>query len=101
MTEMDITYIFIRYISVTIRRQANTFFSKHNRTIYYENEDLIENEKGGYCVDLENESFNIYINKILELDLSRSMAAFNYNKVSNYSIKKVNLKMREIYERNE
>ena len=43
MTEMDITYIFIRYISVTIRRQANTFFSKHNRTIYYENEDLIEN----------------------------------------------------------
>lgn len=65
------------------------------------NEDLIENEKGGYCVDLENESFNIYINKILELDLSRSMAAFNYNKVSNYSIKKVNLKMREIYERNE
>ena len=56
------------------------------------NEDLIENEKGGYCVDLENESFNIYINKILELDLSRSMAAFNYNKVSNYSIKKVNLK---------
>ena len=65
------------------------------------NEDLIENEKGGYCVDfLRNQSFNIYINKILELDLSRSMAAFNYNKVSNYSIKKVNLKMREIYERN-
>lgn len=31
------------------------------------NEDLIENEKGGYCVDLENEKFNIYINKILEL----------------------------------
>ena len=65
------------------------------------NEDLIEKEKGGYCVDLENESFNIYINKILELDLSRSMSAFNYNKVLNYSIKKVNLKMREIYERNE
>ena len=65
------------------------------------NEDLIENEKGGYCVDLENEKFNIYINKILELGLSKSMSAFNYNKVSNYSIKKVNLKMREIYERNE
>jgi DNA-directed RNA polymerase specialized sigma subunit len=43
MTEMDITYIFIRYISVTIRRQANTFFNKHNRIIYYENEDLVEN----------------------------------------------------------
>ena len=52
-------------------------------------------------MDLENEKFNIYINKILELGLSKSMSAFNYNKVSNYSIKKVNLKMREIYERNE
>lgn len=63
------------------------------------NEDLIENEKGGYCVDLKNEKFNIYINKILELDLSKSMSAFNYNKVFNHSIKKVNWKMREIYEK--
>lgn len=63
------------------------------------NEDLIENGKGGYCVDLEYEKFNMYINKILELDLSKSMSTFNANKVLNYSIKKVNWKMRGIYER--
>ena len=51
-------------------------------------------------MDLENEKFNIYINKILELGLLNP-CLLNYNKVSNYSIKKVNLKMREIYERNE
>lgn len=50
-------------------------------------------------MDLEYEKFNMYINKILELDLSKSMSTFNANKVLNYSIKKVNWKMRGIYER--
>lgn len=43
MTEMDITYVFTRYISVTIQRQAKTFYRRNNRITYYENKELIEN----------------------------------------------------------
>lgn len=47
---MDITYIFARYITVTIKRQANAFYHRYNRIIYYENKDFIENN------EIENET---------------------------------------------
>lgn len=43
MTEMDATYIFIRYISVTVKRHAQTFYYKYNKTFYYENKEFVEN----------------------------------------------------------
>lgn len=43
MTEMDITYVFIRYISVTIKRQARAFYRRYERIIYYEKKEFIEN----------------------------------------------------------
>lgn len=43
MTEMDITYAFIRYISVAIRRQAKAFHNKYSVINYNENIEFIEN----------------------------------------------------------
>lgn len=39
---MDVTYVFIRYISVTIQRQARAFYSRCNKIIYHENKEFIE-----------------------------------------------------------
>lgn len=44
MTEMDITYIFTRYISVTITRQAYAFYRRYNKIFYYENKEFVENK---------------------------------------------------------
>lgn len=57
MTEMDITYIFIRYISVSIKRQARTFFRRNDRVFYYENKEFIEN------IDLDNETIQLNSNQ--------------------------------------
>ncbi|WP_138314737.1 sigma-70 family RNA polymerase sigma factor [Enterococcus faecium] len=43
MTEMDITYMFIRYISVTVKRQASAFHRRYNRISYHENREFNEN----------------------------------------------------------
>lgn len=43
MTEMDITYIFTRYISVTVRRHAHAFFHRYNKIFYYENKEFADN----------------------------------------------------------
>ncbi|MDT2556640.1 sigma-70 family RNA polymerase sigma factor [Enterococcus raffinosus] len=43
MTEMDVTFIFIRYISVTIKRQSKTFYNRFNKIYYYENKEFVEN----------------------------------------------------------
>lgn len=43
MTEMDITFIFISYIKVTIQRQAKAFYRRCYKITYYENEEFIEN----------------------------------------------------------
>lgn len=42
MTEMEITYIFIRYVSVSIQRRAKAFYRKHNKIYYQENKEFIE-----------------------------------------------------------
>lgn len=43
MTEMDITYIFIKYISVTIRRHSKAFNQRRAKVSYYECKEFIEN----------------------------------------------------------
>lgn len=43
MTEMELTYMFIRYVSVAIKRQAGAFYRRHNKLVFYENEELKEN----------------------------------------------------------
>lgn len=43
VTEMDITYVFIRYISVTVRRQAKAFYRRQHKISYHENKEVLEN----------------------------------------------------------
>lgn len=42
--ELEITYIFIRYITVTLQRQANTFYKKQLKIFSHESKELIEEE---------------------------------------------------------
>lgn len=49
-TEMDITYIFIRYVTVTLQRQANTFYKNQGKIFSHESIELTEfnqNEQSG------------------------------------------------------
>ncbi|EIB6518842.1 TPA: sigma-70 family RNA polymerase sigma factor [Enterococcus faecalis] len=41
-TEMDVTYIFIRYITVTLQRQANAFYNKQGKIFSHESQELTE-----------------------------------------------------------
>ena len=43
MTELEITYIFIRYITIAIERKAKEFYHKYNKILFHENQELIEN----------------------------------------------------------
>lgn len=53
VNEMNITYIFIRYITVTIKRQVRAFYRKYNKVIYQENKEFIENCLN--IIEIENE----------------------------------------------
>ncbi|EAC5805743.1 sigma-70 family RNA polymerase sigma factor [Listeria monocytogenes] len=49
-TEMDITYIFIRYVTVTLKRQANAFYKNQGKIFSHESKELTEfnqNEQSG------------------------------------------------------
>lgn len=41
-TEIDITYIFIRYVTVTLQRQANTFYKNQGKIFSHESTELTE-----------------------------------------------------------
>ena len=41
MTELEITYIFIRYITIAIERKAKAFYHKYNKILFHENQELI------------------------------------------------------------
>lgn len=41
-TEMDITYIFIRYVTVTLKRQANAFYKNQGKIFSHESTELTE-----------------------------------------------------------
>lgn len=64
MTEMEITYVFVRYISVTIQRQSKAFYRRYNRITYHENKEFIDN------IDIEQKIIECY---------SKSSSAFYGN----------------------
>lgn len=51
--ELEITYIFIRYLTVTLQRQASAFYKKKFRINSYESKELIDEE-----INLTTENFN-------------------------------------------
>lgn len=57
-SEMDITYIFIRYVTVTLKRQANTFYKNQRKLFFHETIELTEFNQSEQTVKLwlnENE----------------------------------------------
>lgn len=76
-TEMDVTYIFIRYIIVTLQRQANAFYNKQGKIFSHESQELTEfnqneqtgslNEKGFTPEEIAEMNFE---NEQLRLSLS-------------------------------
>lgn len=44
-TEVEITYIFIRYIAVTLERKANEFYKKQGNVFYKESQELVESKE--------------------------------------------------------
>lgn len=53
--ELEITYIFISYLTVTLQRQAGTFYKKKFRINSYESKELIDEE-----INLTPENFNSF-----------------------------------------
>ncbi|EGO6739728.1 sigma-70 family RNA polymerase sigma factor [Enterococcus faecalis] len=53
--ELEITYIFISYLTVTLQRQASAFYKKKFRINSYESKELIDEE-----IDLTTENFNSF-----------------------------------------
>ena len=56
MTEMEITYIFTSYISVTIRRQSKAFYRRIQKVSYHESKEFIESG------ELENKMLEFHTN---------------------------------------
>lgn len=57
-TEMDITYIFIRYATITLQRQASSFYKNQGKLFSYESTELTEfnqSEQTGKLYLNENE----------------------------------------------
>lgn len=62
MTEIDITHIFISYISVTIRRQAKAFFDRTSKIVKHEAIEFIESFQVEKEIDdsIYNQSLDLY-----------------------------------------
>lgn len=74
MTEMDITYAFIRYISVTIRRQARAFHNRYSAITYNENIEFVENlvtDKEGveYYLSSSNPLYKSFDDRLVHQEL--------------------------------
>lgn len=63
MIEMEITYIFIKYISVTIQRQATAFYRRHNRITFNENIEFIEDFETDQKIVNQYSEFSNILNK--------------------------------------
>lgn len=56
MTEMEITYIFTSYISITIQRQSKAFFQRIQKVSYHESKEFVES------AELENKMLEFHSN---------------------------------------
>lgn len=43
-SEMDITHIFIRYVTVTLQRQTNAFYNRQGKIFSYESQELTDTD---------------------------------------------------------
>ncbi|EIB6117709.1 sigma-70 family RNA polymerase sigma factor [Enterococcus faecalis] len=67
-TEMDFTYIFIRYVSVTLQRQANAFYKKQGKLFSYESLEFIETKEMEEALNYQYENNQLLPEKLIELE---------------------------------
>lgn len=67
-TEMDFTYIFICYVSVTLQRQANAFYKKKGKLFSYESLEFIESKEMEEALNYQYEINQLLPEKLIELE---------------------------------
>lgn len=66
-TEMDFTYIFICYVSVTLQRQANAFYKKQGKLFSYESLEFIESKEMEEAIQCQYGNNKLLPEKLIEL----------------------------------
>lgn len=66
-TEMDFTYIFICYVSVTLQRQANAFYKKQGKLFSYESLEFIESKEMEEAIQCQYGNNKLLPDKLIEL----------------------------------
>lgn len=67
-TEMDFTYIFICYVSVTLQRQANAFYKKQANLFSYESLEFIESKEMEEAIQYQYGNKQLTPEKLIELE---------------------------------
>lgn len=62
------------------------------------NTDLIDNQKGGYLFDSSDEIASYIVNLSLDKELNKRYSTYNLNKIQQFSIKNISIRMQKIYE---
>ncbi|MCB8470878.1 sigma-70 family RNA polymerase sigma factor [Enterococcus faecalis] len=66
-TEMDFTYIFICYVSVTLQRQANAFYKRQGKLFSYESLEFIESKEMEEAIQCQYGNNQLLPDKLIEL----------------------------------
>lgn len=66
-TEMDFTYIFICYVTVTLQRQANAFYKKQGKLFSYESLEFIESKEMEEAIQYQYGNNQLLPEKLIEL----------------------------------
>ncbi|ELS0478055.1 sigma-70 family RNA polymerase sigma factor [Enterococcus faecalis] len=96
-TEMDFTYIFICYVSVTLQRQANAFYKKQGKLFNYESLEFIESKEMEEALNYQCENNQLLPEKLIELEcrnekISTSLASLT--EVEQYILKEKHVNQR-------
>lgn len=96
-TEMDFTYIFICYVSVTLQRQANAFYNEQGKLFSYESLEFIESKEMEEALNYQYENNQLLPEKLIELEyrnekICSSLASLT--KVEQYILKEKHVNQR-------
>ncbi|CAK20211.1 sigma-70 family RNA polymerase sigma factor [Listeria welshimeri] len=96
-TEMDFTYIFICYVSVTLQRQATAFYKKQGKLFSYESLEFIESKEMEEAIQYQYGNKQLTPEKLIELEyrnekIYTSLASLT--EVEQYILKEKHVKQR-------
>lgn len=95
-TEMDITYIFICYVSVTLQRQANAFYKKQGKLFSYESLEFIDSKEIEEAIQYQYGN-HLLPEELIELDFRNEKiytSLASLTKVEQYILKEKHVNQR-------